>query len=110
MLSGMVKMIGDIQLLSTDDGGRFTPIPNGYRTDIKFRSGESRIIAIDFKKDFLFPGECCQAEINILLHSEKEIDYLLSGEKNTILDGENLIGDISILEVIDRGSITWSES
>ena len=70
------KFVAYLTLKSEADGGRRTPIQNGYRTDLNFKN-ERRIVVIEFNKECFFPNESGEVVASVLLHSRDEIDYLL---------------------------------
>ena len=109
-MNGMVRIRARLDLKTEEDGGRRTPIPNRFRTDLNYVDNEFRMVMIELEKEYLFPGETATVVCNILLHSENEIDSLLCRAKTFIADGSNVIGDICLTEVIDRDQIRWTES
>lgn len=107
MSNGMVGFSVSLALYREDEGGRRTPIQSGFRTDIKFSDDEYRMAVIEFDGDLLFPGHSCDAVCTVLLHSEGEIDSLLSLRSTTIVDGPSVIGLIKIHNVLNRENVCW---
>lgn len=101
MINEIVKFSAHLILKTEIDGGRRTPIKNGYITDLKFKDSY-RIVAIEFDKNLLFPGEASSIVCHILLHGEDEINYLLEFPQTFISDGPNIIGHIEINNIINK--------
>jgi translation elongation factor EF-Tu-like GTPase len=110
MANGFAKFMAKLSLGTKDEGGRRTPIPNGFRTDLKFDDAQYRMVVIEFEKELLFPGESISAVCNILLHSEREIDHLLDMGSTIIADGPNVIGSVELEKVIEREKISWEDT
>ncbi len=108
MSDGTVYFRASVTLKAEGDGGRKTPIQNGFRTDLEFKK-EYRIVAIDFSKDLMFPGEKCPAICKVLLHSDSEIEYLLREKTAHLADGPNIIGAVELIDVIERSKVVWDE-
>ncbi|MEW8521515.1 MAG: hypothetical protein AB2552_00535 [Candidatus Thiodiazotropha endolucinida] len=107
MANGMVKFSVKLALLSESDGGRRTPIENGFRTDLLFRDGEYRMSVFEFNQNLLFPEQSIEAICTVLLHSEAEVDHCLALKKTIIADGSNVIGNVEILDVLGREDVIW---
>ena len=107
MSDGMVSFSISLTLSKKDEGGRTTPIQNGFRTDMKFSDDEYRIVVIEFDEDLLFPGQSCDAVCTALLHGEREIDKLILMKSTIIADGSHVIGSIKINDVLNRNDVCW---
>lgn len=106
-MNSIVKFRSFLYLKSEEEGGRRTPIENGFRTDLRYGNDQSRIVAITFDGDLIFPGESKSVICNVLLHSEDEIDELLGEKELSIADGATILGATSLESVINREEIKW---
>jgi len=107
MADEMVRLSIKLILFTGDDGGRKTPIQNGFRTDMKLNDDEYRMVVLEFDESKLFPGQSCDAICTVLLHSEKEIDQFLEMKSTVIADGPNVIGRIEVCDVLNREDLCW---
>jgi hypothetical protein len=99
MKDEIVKFAAYLTLKSEADGGRRTPIKNGYRTDLSFKD-ERRILVIEFNKECFFPNESGEVIASVLLHSKDEIDYLLKVDSSSIIDGPTIIGELNLIREV----------
>ena len=91
----MISFEAELYLLTKDQGGRHTPVKSGmFRTDIRFKDG-ARFCSISFDGEFMHPGETKTVQIDVLLHGDEEIDYLLNLDKWLLFDGAVNIGEIA---------------
>lgn len=98
--SQMILFAADLYLLSKEEGGRHTPVKSGsFRTDVRFKDA-ARFCSISFDEEFMSPGEKGKVNIEVLLHGEDEVKYLLSLDQWLLYDGERNIGVISNSELI----------
>lgn len=93
MKSELVSFNAKLTLYPTKDGGRSTPIPDGFRTDIKFQS-EVRYCVINLASEALPPGSSASAIVHILLHDAHEKDYLLAQRRSFLIEGASTIGEV----------------
>ncbi len=103
----LVKFDVNLTLYTENEGGRRTPIENGYRTDIEFHAGQRRFVALQLASDFMAPGGTQRAICQMLLYSESEIDKTLNIKKMDLFDGATRVGTIIVDKVIERNDIIW---
>lgn len=106
MSNGVVRFRVYFTLKKEEDGGRRTPIKSGFRTDLEFKE-EFRMAVIEFEKEWLFPGEGLEAECNIMLHCNEEIDIVLDKTNMKVVDGANVIGTVRIIEALNADKVNW---
>lgn len=94
-----------IRLIETENGGRRTPIKNGYRPDHVFEYEKSGIVKYAYIGDIqlgdleeLNPGEEAKAIVRFLTHQPIE-QHLKIGNKWWIHEGQNKIGTCEILNI-----------
>jgi len=94
-----------IRLIKTENGGRKTPIKNGYRPDHVFEYEKSGIVKYAYIGDIqlgdleeLNPGEEAKAIVRFLTHQPIE-QHLKIGNKWWIHEGRNKIGTCEILKI-----------
>lgn len=96
MESEMAKFRGTLTLLSSEKGGRSTPISTGFRTEIRFRN-ETRMAIFELEEaDTLDPGESASAACSVLLHGREEVNWLSANRSIDVLTGPEQIGEFTI--------------
>lgn len=108
-VSALVKFHAILNLKAEIEGGRRTPIKNGFRTDLNYIGNQVRFAVFEFDEDFLFPGNSKVVICHVLLHSEQEIENMLKMKKTDIVEGPHIIGHVTIKGVIYREGIVWKE-
>ena len=106
MNSDLIIIKAKINLYSTENGGRYTPIITGYRPNHVFEYVENSnnfiatyIGEIKFEEqEFLFPGESIVATVRFLRHGDIE-KFIQIGRIWWIHEGRNKIGEAEMIEI-----------
>ncbi|WP_413534113.1 hypothetical protein [Empedobacter brevis] len=88
-----VDFIAELQYLTTEQGGRKTPVKSGYRPQVKFDFTEMQTSGqqIFIDKEIVYPGEKVDAKIKIL-SPDYFADSLIEGMNFEFREGAKLIG------------------
>lgn len=105
----MVKFIALLELKNEADGGRKTPIENGFRTDLLYGEGESRFTAFEIDGSPVYPGSSKEITCYLLLHSDQEVQHVIDKGELDVVEGACVIGTVLIKDVINRADIVWKE-
>lgn len=105
-MNGIVKFKADFHLNSQAEGGRATPIQNGFRSDLEFEKGH-RIASVELTKELMMPGENASVILHVWLHSDQEIDWLLANGLTCLVDGATRVAEVTIVSVVDRDCVDW---
>lgn len=108
--NALVKFKANLFLYKYGEGGRKTPIANGFRCDLTYSVDEIRFAAFEFDAELLSPGDRSDIVCHMLLHSNKEIDNVLEKAELEIIEGPNTIGSVLLTEVIDRELVVWKDN
>lgn len=94
--------IAELRYLSTQEGGRITPVKSGYRPHVKFpfskimTSGQQKFI----DKEIVYPGDTVQAEITIL--SPQYFENLLEiGMEFEVGEGSRIVAFGELIEILN---------
>ncbi|MGZ3944720.1 MAG: EF-Tu C-terminal domain-related protein [Mucilaginibacter sp.] len=95
--------IAELKYLTTDAGGRRTPVLSGYRPQVRFAfsemqtSGQQKFL----DKEVVYPGEIVNAEISIL--SPQFFEHMLyPGMSFEFREGSRIIGTGQIIKIINE--------
>ena len=98
-----VDFIAELYYLTTEQGGRKTPVWSGYRPQVRFgfsemqASGQQRFL----DKDIVYPGDTVIAEISII-----SVDFfrnkLSTNLEFDFREGSRIIGTGKILEIVNQ--------
>ena len=98
--------IAEIKYLSTDEGGRSTPIKSGYRPHIKFPFSKMMTSAQQkfINQDIVNPGETVNAEIMIL--SPNFFKHMLKvGMEFKVGEGSKIVANGKLIKILNSDLI-----
>lgn len=106
MSDGLVRVRARIQLLSSEQNGRTTPLIGGtsYRPNHNFFEPDSRECTVGFidipEGQMILPGETFECDITFWLRP-KVITKIVAGCKWRVQEGGKLVGIGEVLRLLD---------
>lgn len=104
-----IDFIADLKYLTTEEGGRKTPVFSGYRPQVKFDFDEMQTSGQQtfLNKDTVYPGDTVEATIRII-SVEHFANTLTEGMKFEFKEGSRIIGTGIITEILNDKLINTS--
>jgi translation elongation factor EF-Tu-like GTPase len=90
-----------VSFLSTEQGGRRTPVnlgepsPGHYRPHFRVRGGDGEMLGVEFvdgPNDWIQPGNSAYATVRFLWEPGVSYDRLVSGTEFDVLEGSRVVG------------------
>jgi len=98
-MAGFAEVL--IELLSTEQGGRRTPIslstdrPDHYRPHLRLRDGDGKYLGVEFvdgPDDPIPPGGSTYAKVRFIYEPQVCYDALVVGAQFEIMEGPRVVG------------------
>ena len=93
IMSGCAEVL--IQMLSTDKGGRLTPIFVGYRPHFRVCGGDGEYLGVEFvdgPSGPVHPGETTSATVKFMYEPQVSYESLTVGSEFEIMEGGKRVG------------------
>ena len=94
-----MKLLSNIYLFTTEEGGRINRVLTGWRPSIIFKGIDYQgTFQFSFEEDFVFPGDTSITEMKPLADNPI-VKYLKVGDTFNIYEGSHKVGTGTVLKI-----------